>query len=164
MRGAARILFLIPLGILFGAIVATLVMLVLGANIPDFGEAFISAFIAAWKAFWAAFVETDDVDAPTRVLMRLWSLMMLILLAPVFVTAVIAELARMRGALVHMVLAGALTLLFPAAAGAPLSTATPAEQRAIACLFFTGAAAGFAYWLVAGRRRDEQPPAATQAS
>ena len=158
MSAAVRIVLLIPLGILAGGCAATLTLFILGANIPEFGEAFIGAFIAAWKALWRALIEAEDPDAVVRTFGRIWSLVMLIVLAPVVMTALIGELARLRGALLHMILTGALTLLLPFAAGASTRATTPAETRVLACLFFTGVASGFVYWLIAGRRREAPPP------
>lgn len=159
MSSAVRILLLIPLGILFGGCAATLTLFILGANIPEFGAAFVSAFIAAWKAFFAAFAEVDDPNSVSRVTGRIWSLLMLILLAPVVITAIVAEAARLRGVLLHMVLTGALTILLPFAAGAPVRATTPEETRILACLFFTGVAAGLVYWLIAGRKGEPKPSA-----
>jgi hypothetical protein len=162
MRTAVRLLILIPLGLLGGACAATVAIYMLAVYVPDLGGAFASAILAAWNAFWRAVFETDDPEAITQALRRGAALPTLVLLLPIVVTALIAEIARLRGALAHMALAGALTILIPwASLGAPSQQAqslSSAETRVLACLFFVGAASGLAYHLIAGRRRDSAPP------
>jgi len=163
MNAAVRILLLIPLGVLFGVCAAAVMLFVLGANVPEFGEAFAAAFIAAWNALFSAIAESDDPDAVLRVGGRIWLLAALVLVAPVVIGAIIAEAARMRGALLQMVLTGALAILLPLGAGLSMRATSPAETRILACLFFTGAAGGLVYWLIAGRRSDP-PPAPSPTS
>ena len=152
-----RLIVLAPLGILAGACAAMISLMILTAYVPDLGTAFLAAFFAAWRAIWRAAVEFDDPEQAARVFGRAGSLATLMLLAPIVVTAIISEIARLRGALAHIVLAGALTILIPYVAIAPRSgDAGPsaAEGRILACLFFAGAASGLLYYLIAGRRRD----------
>ncbi len=161
MSAAVRIIFLLPLGILAGACAATVAIYMLAVYVPDLGGAFANVILAAWNAFWRAVFDSDDPEAITQVLRRGAALPVLVLLLPIVVTALIAEIARLRGALAHVVLAGALTILLPwASIGAPSQQAqslSGAETRVLACLFFVGAASGLVYYLIAGRRREPAP-------
>lgn len=154
-----RLFILAPLGVFFGACAATVALFILGANVPEFGSAFIGAIVSAWRAAWRALIEADDPDAVTQVFQRGGLLAAMALIAPVALAAIIAEIVRLRGALLHIVLTGALTILLPFASVALSRAPTQSEARALACLFFTGSAAGLVYWLIAGRGREPVPPA-----
>jgi hypothetical protein len=157
-----RLIVLVPLGVIAGACAAMIALLTLTTFVPDLGAAFVAAFLAAWRALWRAIVETDDPALVAQALGRAGALATLVLLAPIALTAVIAEIARLRGALAHAALAGALTILIPYVAVTPNAagaTPTPAEGRVLACLFFAGAASGLIYYAIAGRRREQAPPA-----
>jgi hypothetical protein len=154
MRAVLRLLILVPLGVIAGAAAASMMIFIFVTNVAEFAATFGAALLAAWNALWDAAFVPDGPQAANVLAARIGGLSMLVLFAPVAMTALIAEIARLRGALAHVVLAGALTILLPFAAFAPARALSAGEARVLACLFFTGVAAGLVYWLIAGRGRE----------
>lgn len=74
-----------------------------------------------------------------------------IIVAPVLTVALVAEIFRLRSGIVQMGLAGLVAALLPLAMLRISRAPTGAELQVVAGLFLVGAAAGFVYWLIAGR-------------
>lgn len=82
-----------------------------------------------------------------------------IIVAPVMIVAVLAELLRLRSGLVQSGLTGLLAALLPLAMLRLARTPSPLELQIISGLFLVGVVSGFVYWLIAGRGAGGEPKA-----
>ena len=82
-----------------------------------------------------------------------------IIVAPVVIVAVLAELLRLRSGLVQSGLTGLLAALLPLAMLRLARTPSPLELQIISGLFLVGVVSGFVYWLIAGRGAGGEPKA-----
>ncbi|WP_420102933.1 hypothetical protein [Bosea sp. (in: a-proteobacteria)] len=82
-----------------------------------------------------------------------------IIVAPVVIVAVLAELLRLRSGLAQSGLTGLLAALLPLAMLRLARTPSPLELQIISGLFLVGVVSGFVYWLIAGRGAGGEPKA-----
>ncbi len=108
------------------------------------------------------FADDDPQEALTTFVQLIWSIGMLVCVVPVTITALIGSLARTRSFVFHAGLTGAFAAAMPwilrasrfADRGGQISSA---EGHLTLILFLTGVVAGTIYWLIAGRRGEDQP-------
>ena len=85
-----------------------------------------------------------------------------IVVAPVLIVALVAEVTRLRSGLIQSGLTGLLAAVLPLAMLSLSRAPSAAETRILGALFLVGAASGFVYWLIAGRSAGGEravPPA-----
>lgn len=152
MNAVLRYLILVPLGLLLGTTAAMLALMTLTLIIPDMAQTFGVLTLAAFDALFDA-LSRDDMITAAAVAWRAWQLLLLVVVMPVVVTAVAGEFFRM-GTLAHGVGAGMIAAAVPLAAR---MSATSAESRVLACLFFAGFTGGLVYYAIGGRRERALP-------
>ena len=142
-------LLIVPIGIGVAALAGIIVALS-GAISAGYGENFAGFVVAVGASVLHAALTGVDPDAIGQFLGLIWLVAIGVFLAPLILIALIGELFGLTSWLVYVFGAGALfaavPILFP---GDPATHGWPAN----AALGFaaTGFAAGFVYWLVAGR-------------
>jgi ABC-type antimicrobial peptide transport system permease subunit len=171
MRGVARILLLIPLGLLmaFGA-GSFFLMLATVISAPLAGVVFGALNAFAEVVFGLAMEGEDPTALAVAASWQGFKLAGAILVAPVLITAIASELFRLGGGLVQMSLCGLLAAALPAAVIGLNRLPSSAEGQVLAALFLTGVVTGAVYWLIAGRgagaagARDVSAPPASAGS
>jgi hypothetical protein len=161
MNQLARLLLIMPFGLLiaFGAggiflMMASVVSPAIGQMIFGAADAFLSA------VFGMAMDGLDPTPVAQAAAWRGFQLFIAILVAPLLITAVAAELFRQSSWVLQMGLCGLLTMALPAALIGLNRLPSGAETGVLAGLFLTGAVAGGVYWMIAGRGakpREAQP-------
>jgi hypothetical protein len=134
-------LIVVPLGLLMGVITAAAILVTLGLELtthtlsasPDDAARLEVLLDMGFGFLWIA--------AASSIL-------------PALLLAVIGEIAHIRSALYYIVAGGISVALFPFVfgLGAPDASIAAIPTRAWAVLATAGFAAGFVYWIVAGRR------------
>jgi hypothetical protein len=167
MRGVARILLIIPLGLLiaFGAGSLFLMLAtVVSAPLAELVFGMLNAF--AEVVFGLAMEGQDPTALAGSASLLLLKLAAATLVAPVLITALASEIFRIGGGLVQMSLCGLLAAALPAAVIGLNRLPSSAESQVLAALFLTGVVTGAVYWLIAGRgarapisREVSAPPA-----
>ena len=152
MRLIGRLVFLIPLALLF-AIPAG--MLALGtAAVFDPVVALFSGEVV-WAGLWSLMDRLSAVDDPAPVIegafTGLSKAAATLLVAPPLFVGVVGELAGLRSALWYGGATGVVTAAIPWVVRASERAPTPEEIHITLALFATGAAAGLVYWIIAGQ-------------
>ena len=111
-----------------------------------------------------AMAEADIDPTPTAAaaLSLVTRLGFAIVVAPVLIVALVAEVTRLRSGLIQSGLTGLLAAVLPLAMLSLSRAPSAAETRILGALFLVGAASGFVYWLIAGRSAGGEravPPA-----
>lgn len=111
-----------------------------------------------------AMAEADIDPTPTAAaaLSLVTRLGFAIIVAPVLIVALVAEITRLRSGLIQSGLTGLLAAVLPLAMLSLSRAPSAAETRILGALFLVGAASGFVYWLIAGRSAGGEravPPA-----
>lgn len=158
MNAVLRYIILIPLGLLLGISAAMLALLLLTIFIPDLAQTIGVAAFAAFNAVFDALTRDDPATA-AAVGWKAWQLLLMIIVMPIVLTALIGEFFRISG-LAHGIISGIIAAAVPLAARL---SASSAESRVLACLYFAGFAGGLVYFAVGGRRdiaqaQQELPP------
>lgn len=152
MRSAARILLIIPLGLIiaFGAggfflMLATVVSPALASMVFGAFNAFADIVLGL------AFEGEDPTALAAAAGWQGFKLAASILILPVLITAIASELFRIASGLVQMVLTGLIAAVLPAAIIGLTRLPTGTETQVLAAFFLTGVVTGAVYWLIAGR-------------
>ncbi len=163
MRQLARLLILIPLALVLAIGAGGLFLMMASVVSPALAAMIFGAGSALADAIFGLAIDGDD-PGPLALAAgwRALQLMIAALVAPPLLTALVAELFRMGGAIAQMTLTGALAMALPAAMIGLNRLPTGAETSVLGALFLTGVVAGAAYWAVAGRgaageARDRAP-------
>jgi hypothetical protein len=146
------------------AIAAGLVFLPIAALV----DPTIRAAGAAYSAFGifalvaSSFSWADPEPVGAALLLTLWTVTMMICVAPIVIVSLIGEVARTGSVLFYVMATGFVAAGLPWIAhihhaGAP-ETANPVEGRLALLFFLTGACSGFVYWLIAGRGAERAAP------
>lgn len=147
-----RWLLLIPFALLFAIGTGMFALLVAGLASPDLGLLIGGGFERLLAVlFDQAERGFDPAPAAEAAFSLLGRLGFAILVAPVVLVAIGSELFRLRSGLIQSGAAGLLAALLPLAMLGLARSPTGAELQVISALFLVGAAAGFVYWLIAGR-------------
>ena len=164
MRLLGRLLFLVPLALLFAIPAA---MLTLGvAAVFDPVVALFSGEVV-WAGLWSLLDRLSDVEDPAPVLEGAFTGLSraaatLLVVPPLFI-GVVGELASLRNALWYAGGTGAVTAAIPWIVRASERAPTPEEIHITLALFVTGAVAGIVYWLIAGQSAGAPRAAAPAA-
>ncbi len=147
-----RWLLLIPFALLFAIGAGLFALLIASVISPDLGLLIGGGFERLMAALFDMAAQGFDpgpaADAAFSLLGRLG---FAILVAPVLLVAIGSELFRLRSGLIQSGLTGVLAALLPLAMLGLSRAPTVAELQIISALFLVGAAAGFVYWMIAGR-------------
>ncbi len=169
MRMVARLLLIIPLGLIlaFGA-GGLFLMVATVASQPLSQMVFAGLDAFSDVVFGMAFNGEDPTGLAVAASWQGFKLVAAILIAPVVITAVASELFRVGSGLIQMVLCGILATALPAAVLGLRRMPVGTETQVLAAFFLTGVATGAIYWMVAGRgarypdpRLVSGPPAST---
>jgi hypothetical protein len=93
----------------------------------------------------------DPAPAAQAAFVLIARLGLAVIVAPVVLVAIGSELFRLRSGLVQSGVTGLFAALLPLAMLRLSRAPSPAEIQIVSGLFLVGAAAGFVYWLIAGR-------------
>src|SRR5215218_2748548 len=152
MRLLGRLLFLVPLALLFAIPAAMLTLGVVAVFDPV--VALFSGEVV-WAGFWSLLDRLADVDDPAPVLEGAFTGLSraaatLLVVPPLFV-GVVGELASLRSALWYAGGTGAVTAAIPWVVRASERAPPPAQFHIPLALFVTCAAAGMVYLLIAAQ-------------
>lgn len=147
-----RWLLLIPFALVLAMTVGLVAMMVASVVSPGIALLIGGGFERLLDALFGL-AESGIDPGPTAVaaFSLLGRLGFAIIVAPVVLVAVGSELFGLRSGLIQSGLTGLLSALLPLALLGLTRTPTGAEVQIIGALVLVGAAAGFAYWLIAGR-------------
>lgn len=159
MRSAARILLIIPIGLLIAFGAGGFFLMMATVVSPALASMVFGAFNAfAEVVFGLAFEGEDPTALAAAASWQGFKLAASILLLPVLITALTCELFRISGGLVQMVLTGLLAALLPAAIMGLKRLPTGTETQVFAAFFLTGVVTGAVYWMIAGRGASGSRP------
>jgi len=165
MRLLGRLLFLVPLALLFAIPAAMLTLGVVAVFDPV--VALFSGEVV-WAGLWSLVDRLADVDDPAPVLEGAFTGLSraaaTLLVAPPLFVGVVGELASLRSALWYAGGTGAVTAAIPWVVRASERAPTPEEIHITLALFVTGAAAGMVYWLIAGQSAGASRPLPHEAA
>lgn len=158
-----RWLLLIPFALLI-AIGAGLFALMLASVVSvDVAMMIGGGFDRLLDALFAmAEADIDPTPTAAAALSLVTRLGFAIVVAPVLIVALVAEVTRLRSGLIQSGLTGLLAAVLPLAMLSLSRAPSAAETRILGALFLVGAASGFVYWLIAGRSAGGEravPPA-----
>lgn len=158
-----RWLLLIPFALLI-AIGAGLFVLMLASVVSvDVAMMIGGGFDRLLDALFAmAEADIDPTPTAAAALSLVTRLGFAIVVAPVLIVALVAEVTRLRSGLIQSGLTGLLAAVLPLAMLSLSRAPSAAETRILGALFLVGAASGFVYWLIAGRSAGGEravPPA-----
>jgi hypothetical protein len=132
--------------ILFGAAIATVTAGLMAAIASAAMHATFSDFTSmSFDIVWYPFITS----------LYLWTyLIVLIVFVPYLVAAILAEAAGIRSLIPYLITAVAITCVSPVFAGKfiPWLGSVPITRDTVVPVISAGLAAGFVYWLVAGRK------------
>ncbi|MCX7323107.1 MAG: hypothetical protein NTZ14_01435 [Hyphomicrobiales bacterium] len=152
MRSAARILLIIPLGLIIAFGAGGFFLMLATVASPALASMVFGAFNAfADIVFGLAFEGEDPTALAAAAGWQGFKLAASILILPVLITAITSELFRMSSGLVQMVLTGLFAAALPAAIIGLKRLPTGTETQVLAAFFLTGVVTGAVYWLIAGR-------------
>lgn len=147
-----RWLLLIPFALIVAMGVGLFALLVAGVTSPAIAEMAGGGFLRLLDLlFGLAESGFDPEPAAAAALVLMARLGFAIIVVPVVLVAIGAELFRLRSGVIQSGLTGLLAALLPLAMLGLARTPSGAEVQVIAGLFLVGAVTGFAYWLIAGR-------------
>ena len=152
MRSVARLLLIIPLGLIIAFGAGGFFLMLATVMSPALASMMFAAFNAfADTVFGLAFNGEDPSELAVAASWQGFKLMMAILVAPVVITALASELFRIGSALLQMVLTGTLAAVLPAAIIGLNRMPSGTETQVLAAFFLTGSVTGATYWMIAGR-------------
>lgn len=158
MRMVARLLLIIPLGLLIAFGAGSFFLMLATVVSPALAQMVFGALNAfADTVFGLAFNGEDPSELAVAASWQGFKLAAAILVIPVVVMAIIAELFRIGSGLVQMVLCGVLASVLPAAFIGLNRLPSGTETQVLAAFFLTGVVTGAVYWLIAGRGATELP-------
>lgn len=164
MRSVARLLLIIPIALLLAFGAASFFLMLATVISSPLAQLVFGAFNAFAEVVFGLAVNGED---PTELAMAAswqgFKLAAAVLLAPVLITALVSELFRLGGALLQMLLCGALAAALPAAILGLNRVPSGAETQVLAALFLTGVVSGAVYWVIAGRGAGPKDPRAVSA-
>jgi hypothetical protein len=157
-----RRLILIPTGLIL-AITAGFIFLLIGGLAEPAGRRVLDGL--GWLFLLAVRADAIQGEPPNSYFVLIWRATLAIVVAPVLLTALVGETARLRSYAWYIAAPAVLTAAIPwlargaRAAGsaairdaATRSAQTQADEARLALLLFLcGALSGFIYWAVAGR-------------
>ncbi|MFA6965818.1 MULTISPECIES: hypothetical protein [Bosea] len=158
-----RWLLLIPFALMVAMAAGLVAMMVASVVSPGIALLIGGGFERLLDAlFGLADIGVDPGPTAVAAVSLLGRLGFAIIVAPVVLVAVGAELFGLRSGLIQSGLTGLLAALLPLALLGLSRTPTGAEVQIIGALVLVGAATGFVYWLIAGRgaggERTAAPP------
>lgn len=163
MNGIRRALVVI-LGLLV-AIAAALVLLPVVAMLDPVARETGAAFAqSVFLSLAQSDLEGSSAFAAAELARFVWIAAIAICVAPLVVTVLIGESARVRSFLWYVGATGVIAAVAPWVARAAFRTtraisATPEELRFALVFFLTGAVSGLIYWTIAGRRGSDRAAA-----
>jgi hypothetical protein len=154
-------LILIPFGLAFGMLAAFVTLVMFVALVPELTQAVFGAARALARGLFDMLAienapETALVSAEMAA-GRAGLLALAVLVAPVCLVALVAELFGWRGWVAQSALGGALTIALPMALLSPARGLSGAETRIMLALGIVGIVAASIYWLIAGRGAGREP-------
>lgn len=158
MRFIGR-LILIPIAIAIAAFCALLFLGIVGMTQPDVAKAIASTAYQTMDRLFRTVMEGEEAIKQYGMSLVLFSrFVVVVLILPVTLTAVIAEVLGFRAYLFHALFAALLTAATPFALMPELIAGFPYASPATGLLAATGALAGSIYWMLAGRSAGSDPP------
>jgi hypothetical protein len=162
-------LILIPFGLAFAVLAALVTLVMFVVIVPELAQAVFGAMQALARGLFRLLELDHAPDAAVIVaegaMARAGLLALAVLVAPVCLVALAAELFGWRGWMAQSALGGLLTIALPMALLSPARTLTGAETRIVLPLGLVGVVAASVYWLIAGRGAGrERPPPTLPAS
>jgi hypothetical protein len=156
-------LILIPFGLAFGVLAAFITLVLFVAVVPELTQAVFGALEAMARGLFRMLAldnapETAVISAQTAA-GQASLLALAVLVAPVCLVAVVAELFGWKSWMAQSALGGALTIALPMALLGPTRTLTGAETKIVLALGLVGVVAASIYWLIAGRGAGRTPSA-----
>lgn len=156
-----RWLLLIPFALMVAMAAGLIAMMVASVVSPGIALLIGGGFERLLDAlFGLADIGVDPGPTAVAAVSLLGRLGFAIIVAPVVLVAVGAELFGLRSGLIQSGLTGLLAALLPLALLGLSRTPTGAEVQIIGALVLVGAATGFVYWLIAGREAGGERTAA----
>lgn len=156
-----RWLLLIPFALMVAMAAGLIAMMVASVVSPGIALLIGGGFERLLDAlFGLADIGVDPGPTAVAAVSLLGRLGFAIIVAPVVLVAVGAELFGLRSGLIQSGLTGLLSALLPLALLGLSRTPTGAEVQVIGALVLVGAATGFVYWLIAGREAGGERTAA----
>ncbi len=152
-----RTLIWLPIVFMLSAL-TTFLAFMLGAIVrPDVGHVLFTFVWEALNAFFEIVVARSPEAATHMSISSVTWLLITLFVLPIVLTIAVCELFRIRSLLLQTILTGALTLVLPLAALEVRRPLEAMEQHVSILLFLAGCAAGFIYWLLAGRNAGGTP-------
>jgi hypothetical protein len=119
-------------------------------------------FVGFWSLMDAVFSSNDPGPIVADAMLAVGRIVFTLLVLPPLVIALVSEMLGMRSLLWHALATGVLTAAVPWILRGAARITTPDELHVSLVLGLTGAAAGFVYWMIAGRDAGGRPdPAAS---
>jgi hypothetical protein len=154
-------LILIPFGLAFGMLAAFVTLVLFVALVPELTAAVFGAAQALARGLFDMLaIENAPESALASAEMaagRAGLLALAMLVAPVCLVALVAELFGWRGWVAQSALGAVLTIALPMALLAPARGLSGAETRIMLALGLVGVVAASVYWLIAGRGAGREP-------
>ena len=158
MRFIGRLL-LIPIGIALAAFCALVFLGIVGMTRPEIAQAIAeTAYRTLDQMFRAAMEGETAIIRYGQSLVLFSRFVIVVLLLPVTLVAVIAEILAFRSWFFHAPGTALLTAAMPFAVMPELIQGLPFVSPATGLLAATGALAGTIYWMLAGRGAGSEPP------
>jgi hypothetical protein len=151
-------LILIPLAIAIAAFCALLFLGIVGMTRPEIAQAIAeTAYRTMDELFRTALAGEEAIRSYAQNFVLFSRFVVVVLIAPVALTAVVAEVLGFRAYLFHALLAALLTAAMPFALLPDLIRGFPYASPATGLLAAAGALAGTIYWMLAGRGAGADP-------
>jgi hypothetical protein len=158
MRFLARILLLIPFGILLAAFAAGSFLVIAGSVQPQLGGAITDGAITTIRTLFESLLqEGEAMERFGRLAKGLTTLMLSVVFLPATLVAAASEVFGLRWWLLQAAGAALLTALLPWAVLPEMMSGTPLASALTGLLASTGALAGSIYWMIAGRSAGPDP-------
>ncbi len=152
-------LILVPLGIAVAAFCALLFLGIVGMTRPEIAQAIAeTAFRTVDQLFRTAMQGEEAILRYAQNFVLFSRFVIVVLVLPVTLVAVIAEILAFRAWLFHALGVALLTASMPFAVMPELIQGFPFLSPATGLLAATGALAGTIYWMLAGRSAGSDPP------
>jgi len=152
-------LILIPIAIAIAAFCALLFLGIVGMTQPSIAQAIAETAYQTMDRLFRTMLEGDEAIRRYAESFALFSrFVVVVLILPVTLIALVAEVFAWRAYLFHALLAALLTAAIPYALMPDLIGGFAFASRATGLLAATGALAGTIYWMLAGRSAGADPP------
>jgi hypothetical protein len=166
MRLLLHWLFAVPIGLVLALVTGLVVLVVAGSSMPEVTAALAGGAVRALTSLFGEVASPEElrlaVEAFSGVLGLITILLaapllpfyvvLLVLAGPLVLVAGLSEIFAIRSFLAQVGFAGLLAVVFPLAALGLSRAPTAAEMKIMLLTGAAGAAAGFVYWALAGRR------------